>query len=470
MALRTTEPNLARLLRLDVGQERTREQACRFDDSSTLPKPSRVSARKCKIMSPPNWNKVKEIFLDAIDLAVEERSRFLAEICADDAPLRLEVEKLIEQDEEAENLMQKPLLEKSGIYDLASTIAVNPMIGKTVGAYRLEKEIGRGGMGAVYLAERADGSFRQQTAVKLIKRGMDTDFILKRFRQERQILAALNHPYIARLLDGGTTEDGLPFFVMEFIEGKSLYKYSYANKLSITERLKLFRQICQAIEFAHQNQVIHRDIKPSNILVTADGIPKLLDFGIAKVLDAELSADITIEPTATAMRLMTPEYASPEQVSGLPVTPASDIYSLGVLLYELLTDHRPYRFQNRAPHEIARVICEEEPDRPSTSITRKDNLLPTGASEATTLIDVCLLRGAENLEDLRKELAGDLEKIILKTLRKEPGERYQTAEELAADITHYLSGKPVAAESFSTTIAIIAKPPEKPDAGWRRRL
>jgi serine/threonine protein kinase/Tfp pilus assembly protein PilF len=398
-------------------------------------------------MTPQNWDKIKEVFFEAIEIeSPDERARFLTKTCAGDEELRREVEKLIAQDEESESLMNRPLMEESGVYNLATSIEKDPMLGRQIGVYRIEKEIGRGGMGAVYLANRADGSFRQQVAIKLIKRGMDTDFILRRFRQERQILATLSHPYIARLLDGGTTKDGLPYFVMEFVEGKPLYKFSDQKKLSITERLKLFRQICRAIDFAHQNQVIHRDIKPPNILVTKDGMPKLLDFGIAKVLNPELGFD-TIDPTATSMRLMTPEYASPEQVCGGKITPSSDIYSLGVLLYELLTGHRPYRFQNRASHEIARVICEEEPDRPSSGVTREDSLLPTGASEATTLVDVYVLRGAANFEDLQRELTGDIEKIILKALRKEPNERYKSAAEFADDITRYLEGKPVNAET-----------------------
>ncbi len=410
-------------------------------------------------MTPNYWQKIEEIFQVAVELpSREERELYLDEVCADDEDLRIEVEHLLRQDEEADSLLSEPLMDNSGLHIFASMIEErDPTIGREIGAYRILSEIGRGGMGAVYLAERADGSFKQQVAIKIIKRGMDTDFILRRFRRERQILANLSHPFIARLLDGGTTDDDLPFFVMEYIEGKTLYKFADANKLSITERLKLFRQVCEAIEFAHQNQIVHRDVKPSNILVTADGVPKLLDFGIAKVLDAEANVDITLEPTATAVRMMTPEYASPEQVSGLPITPASDIYSLGVLLYELLTGHRPYRFKNRAPHEIARVICEEEPEKPSTSITQSENLLPTGASEATTLIDVCLLRGAENFEDLRRELKGDLEKIILKTLRKNAAERYQTAAELAADISRFLEGERISAESFTEIVSATEK-------------
>ncbi|HMS43031.1 MAG TPA: protein kinase, partial [Pyrinomonadaceae bacterium] len=413
-------------------------------------------------MKPNYWQKIEEIFQVAVELpSREEREVYLNEVCGEDEDLRIEVEHLLRQDEEADSLLSEPLLDNSGLHIFASMIEErDPTIGREIGAYRVMREIGRGGMGAVYLAERADGLFKQQVAIKIIKRGMDTDFVLRRFRRERQILANLNHPFIARLLDGGTTDDDLPFFVMEYIEGKSLYKYADANTLSIAERLKLFRQVCEAIEFAHQNQIVHRDIKPSNILVTADGVPKLLDFGIAKVLGAEANIYITVEPTATAVRMMTPEYASPEQVSGLPITPASDIYSLGVLLYEFITGHRPYRFKNRAPHEIARVICEEEPEKPSTSITQNENLLPTGASEATTLIDVCLFRGAENMEDLRRELKGDLEKIILKTLRKNAAERYQTATALAADISRYLEGENVSAESFSVTSAPEKIPPQ----------
>jgi serine/threonine protein kinase/tetratricopeptide (TPR) repeat protein len=315
------------------------------------------------------------------------------------------------------------------------------LIGRRVGAYRLVREIGRGGMGAVYLGVRADNEFQKRVAVKLIKRGMDTDFILSRFRRERQILASLDHPHIARLLDGGTTEEGRPYFVMEYIDGQPLYRYCDARQLSITERLGLFRQICDAAYFAHQNLVVHRDIKPQNILVTRDGAPHLLDFGIAKLLNPELAAD-TIDPTGTAMRLMTPEYASPEQLRGEGATPTSDIYSLGTLLYELLTGHRPLRLRSRAMHEIARVVCEEEPELPSASITRTDNFAPTGADGATTLEAIYQARG-DSPENLRRELSGDLDRIVLKTLRKDPSQRYQSAAELREDITRYLEGRPV---------------------------
>src|SRR5258705_1611952 len=299
-------------------------------------------------------------------------------------------------------------------------------------------------MGAVYEAVRADNEFNKRAAIKLVKRGMDTDFILRRFRKERQILAALDHPHIARLLDGGTTDDGLPYFLMEYIEGQPLYSYCDTHQLSIPERLSLFRELCDAVHYAHQKQVVHRDIKPSNVLVTSEGVAKLLDFGIAKLLNPDLAGDITHDPTATAMRLMTPEYASPEQVQGAPTTPTTDVYSLGVLLYELLTGHRPYRLLNRAPHEIARVICEEAPAPPSIIITRTEDFLPSLylGDDATTLKQLFSTRST-TLESLRQVLSGDLDSIVMQALRKEPEWRYQTAADLRDDITRFLEGRPV---------------------------
>ena len=338
--------------------------------------------------------------------------------------------------------------------DTAEDNSENSMIGRRIGVYELRREIGRGGMGAVFLAERADGEFHQTVAVKLIKRGMDTDLILKRFRRERQILAALNHPNIAYFLGGGSTPDGLPYFVMEYIEGKPLYRFCDENNLSVKERLRIFRQICDAVDAAHQIKVIHRDLKPSNILVKNDGKPKLLDFGIAKVLDPELEAT-EIEPTATHLRALTPEYASPEQVRGDEITPASDVYSLGVVLYELLAGHRPYRLKKRASYEVARVICEENPLPPSESVSRNENLVPATDGEKPAIESIFVAR-ASSAEDLRDELSGDLDKIILKTLRKNPAERYQTAADLADDITNYLENVPVKAESFSSAFKSLS--------------
>ena len=417
-------------------------------------------------MTPEHWKQVEEIFQAALDLPPGERQKYIAEACLDDVRLREQVEFLVENYEEAGSFIEAPALAFSPLPSDGSSSRTtqtlvggdDPMAGRRIGAYKIVREIGRGGMGAVYLAVRADSEFQKRVAIKLVKRGMDTDYILRRFRNERQILASLDHPNIARLLDGGTTEDGLPYFVMEYIEGQPLYRYCDSQKLTIAERLVLFSQICNAVHYAHQNLVVHRDIKPSNILVCADGTPKLLDFGIAKLLNPELTPD-TIAPTATAMRLMTPEYASPEQVRGEKATPASDIYSLGVLLYELLTGHRPYHFANRSPHEIARVVCEEEPEHPSHAIVREEDMLPISAAsgEATTLESLCKNRGG-TAESLRRELAGNLDNIILKALRKEPGRRYTSVEHLREDIARHLEGRPISAPFFFPSAVKMSRP------------
>ncbi len=301
-------------------------------------------------------------------------------------------------------------------------------------------------MGAVYLATRADDEYRKQVAVKVVKRGMDTDAILRRFRNERQILANLDHPHIAKLLDGGTTEDGLSYFVMDYVEGLPIDVYCDARRLPIIERLKLFRTACSAVHYAHQHHVVHRDLKPSNILVTAEGVPKLLDFGIAKLLDPEVSAR-TIKPTA-GLRPMTPDYASPEQVRGEAITPASDVYSLGVMLYELLTGHRPYHVQSATPQEAERVICEQEPEKPSVVVGRcsaglqpGSAALKGGATDGTPE-SVTETRG-ESPEKLRRQLRGDLDNIVLMALRKEPERRYASIEQFSEDIRRYLQGRPV---------------------------
>ncbi|HEY0547029.1 MAG TPA: protein kinase [Pyrinomonadaceae bacterium] len=416
-------------------------------------------------MTPERWQHIEEIFQTALDLAPQERTRYITNACTGDAELQREVETLLTQYEAAGDFIDEPLYEQSGVQALASLIndEGDPMLGRRVGAYRIEQEIGRGGMGAVYLASRADNAFQKRVAIKVVKRGMDTDFILRRFRHERQILANLDHPNIARLLDGGATEDGRPYFVMEFIEGKPLYHYCDTRRLNVRERLRLFSQVCDAVEYAHSNQVIHRDIKPSNILVTHAGMPKLFDFGIAKLLNPEMASD-TAPQTATAMRLMTVEYASPEQVQGLPVTFLSDLYSLGVLLYEMLTGHRPYRFRNRMLHEMARVISEEEPEMPSIAVNRSESLLPAAYvdQEALTVGNLCEMRG-ETPDSLRRELQGVLDNITLKALRKEPTGRYQSAAALREDITRYLEGRPVSAPLYIPSTAKLAAAAKRVD-------
>ncbi len=305
-------------------------------------------------------------------------------------------------------------------------------------------------MGTVYLAVRSDDAFQKRVALKVLKRGMDTDAIVRRFRTERQILASLDHPHISGLLDGGTTPDGLPYFAMEFVEGQPIDEYCETRLLDTTARLQMFMKICEAVQYAHQNLIIHRDLKPANVLVTADGTPKLLDFGIAKLLNPELGGQ-TYAVTADGSPLMTPEYASPEQVRGEVVTTATDVYSLGVLLYELLTGRRPYQLTSRTPAEIARVVCHSVPERPSTAVTRS----ASGAvnSEAITTAG----EGSEaqpgppersrgvDPQRLRRRLAGDLDNIVLKALSKEPARRYASVDQFSEDIRRHLSGLPVIA-------------------------
>jgi eukaryotic-like serine/threonine-protein kinase len=318
-----------------------------------------------------------------------------------------------------------------------------------LGAYRLIRELGHGGMGAVYLGVRNDDAFQKRVAIKVLKRGMDTESIVRRFRHERQILASLEHPFIAGLLDGGTTPDGRPYFAMEYVEGQPIVDYCDARQLDTARRLDIFRNVCAAVQYAHQNLIIHRDIKPANVLVTADGMPKLLDFGIAKLLNPELAGH-TLAPTAPGLQLMTPEYASPEQVRGETVSTATDVYSLGVLLYELLTGRLPYRLTSRAPADIARVVCESEPLRPSTAITRLDE--PDTREEGTragtadaTRIERPNRPTTIDTDRLKRQLVGDLDNIVLKALSKEPSRRYASVDQFAEDIRRHLAGLPVIA-------------------------
>lgn len=398
-------------------------------------------------MTPERWQRIESIFQSALDLARSDRENFLNTECAGDEDLRTEVDKLLLQYDESGDFIEEPMVERSGLHDLASLIDDDrdPMIGKVLGVYRIDREVGRGGMGAVYEAARVDGEFRHRVAIKLVKRGMDTDFILKRFRNERQILAALDHPHIAHLLGGGSTDDGRPYFVMEYIEGQPIYQHCDLNRVGIRDRLRMFLRVCDAVHYAHQKKILHRDLKPTNILVSAEGVPKLLDFGIAKLVDPEGDSD-SAPVTATAMRLMTVEYASPEQVQGLQLSYLSDVYSLGVILYELLTGHRPYRFRSRMPHEIARAIIEDIPDRPSTAVGRTEPSLPVTYvdHEALTITHLAEMRH-ETVEGLRRELVGNLDNIVLHALQKDPARRYPSAAALRDDILAYIRNEPVSA-------------------------
>ena len=374
-------------------------------------------------MTAERWRKIKELFNAAMELPAAERLVFVEN---SDESLRGELLELLNAQEESENFIETPAL--APIADLVEETKDFSRVGQIIGAYKIEKEIGRGGMGAVYLANRADSEFEKKVAVKLIKRGLDTDEIIKRFRYERQILATLEHPFITRLIDGGATDDGLPFLMMDYVEGSPLNQYCSENQLSIIGRLKLFLQICSAVQYAHRNLIIHRDLKPGNILVTKDGTPKLLDFGIAKLTASNGTAQ-TLDRTLTAFQAMTPEYASPEQISGQIVTTASDIYSLGVILYELLTGHRPFSFKAKTADEISRTITDTAPTKPS-SVCRSQGL------------NVSI----RNPNSAIRNLQGDLDNIILMAMRKEPERRYSSVEQFAEDIQRYLNGLPVIAQ------------------------
>ena len=383
-------------------------------------------------MDNARWQQIKGIFYPALDLPVPERGSFVGEKCAGDETLKEEIERLLIAHEAAEDFIESPTV---AVKNLVSAETISSPVGRTIGAYRIEKEIGRGGMGAVYLAARADAQFEKQVAVKLIKRGLDTDEIIRRFRHERQILAHLDHPNIARLIDGGATSDGKPFLVMDYVEGLPLMKFCQENLLLINERLNLFLHICSAVAYAHRNLIVHRDLKPSNILVTSDGVPKLLDFGIAKLLTPE--SDFSTLQTATNLAVMTPEYASPEQVRGEPVTTATDVYSLGVLLYELLTDSRPYNFTTKSLEKIIHTVCEVEPPRPSSAITPTSNVQRPKPEQQATNHQSPIVN--------RQSLKGDLDNIVLMAMRKEPTRRYSSVEQFADDVRRHLEGLPVLA-------------------------
>ena len=361
-------------------------------------------------LTPERWERVKTVVADALEFPAETRPAFVSAACADDTVVLREVASMLEFSASKLDACVEELAE-------VREQVTDAVAGERIGAYELIREIGRGGMGAVYLARRADAEYNKEVAIKLLKRGTDTDEVLRRFRAEREILARLDHPNIARLLDGGTTQDGLPYFVMEHVVGARITDFCFANNLNVRERIELFLKVCNALQFAHQNLVVHRDIKPANILVTAEGEPKLLDFGIAKLLDP---TDAPIDITIAERQRLTPAYASPEQVRGEPITTVSDVYALGALLYELLAGVGPHRFSqlHPPPTELLRVIAEQEPTRPSAA-----------APDAH--------QGSR--------LRGDLDRILLKALRKEPNERYRGVGTFAEDLRRYLDGLPVRA-------------------------
>jgi serine/threonine-protein kinase len=394
-------------------------------------------------ISPEQWAFVDALFDAALDCPPDERRAFLREAC-DDADIRAIVLDLLSSAEDA-SFLDTPVEAQAGPFwtDFADTLDASPepdaRTGEQVGPYCLDAIVGRGGSGLVYRAERADGAFDQTVAVKLLAGQRDSQAILDRFAHERQVLADLTHPNVARLYDGGVTEEGQPYFVMEYVDGTPIDQYCDDHRLSIHERLTLFATVAETVHHAHKNLVVHRDLKPSNVLVTDEGTPKLLDFGIAKVVGEEAPG-----LTRTGERWMTPEYAAPEQVQGGAITTGTDVYQLGVVLYELLTSHRPYRPDARSVYEIERAVCEDPPTRPSTVVTRT-----AGTDDDPTTPDaVSAARGTEPMA-LQRTLRGDLDAIVLKALRKEPAARYASAEALVEDVRRYLEGRPVEAHRGS---------------------
>ena len=376
--------------------------------------------------------RVEEVFFRVLALPEGQRREALAELCGTDARLRAEVESLLAHEPGSDDFLNRPAMVLSGsALDPDRGTLVDDAVGTSVGPWRIERRIASGGMGSVYLGVRTDGQFQQQVAIKVVKRGMDSEDVLRRFVQERRTLGALDHPNIARLLDAGVTPDGRPALVMEYVPGTPISDYCDERKLGIEQRLRLFRTVCEAVRAAHRVLVVHRDLKPGNILVTPEGVPKLLDFGIAKLLGEEPADARTI----AAERRLTPEYASPEQVAGRPLTTATDVYSLGVILYELLTGRRPYKLSTRSAGEMERVIGHQTPPPPSEA--------PTRAPEREQS-DTARLRQTTPRR-LRRALAGDLDNIVLMAMRKEPERRYQSVEQLAGDVDRYLAGLPVIA-------------------------
>jgi eukaryotic-like serine/threonine-protein kinase len=391
-------------------------------------------------MLPQRWDEIKDKLNAVLALEPPQRSAYLGEIAGSDPEMYRELESLVASHEKASvAFLSPPSLEA-----LPDQPAHNPrdaMIGRRLGTYEVVAQIGAGGMGEVYRAFRADDQYRKQVAIKLVRAGQDSEFVIRRFKNERQILASLDHANIARLLDGGTTEEGVPYFVMELIEGQPIDQYCDGHQLPTAERLRLFSQVCSAVHYAHQHLIIHRDIKPSNILVTDEGVPKLLDFGIAKILDAG-AIEGDFERTMTLFRVLTPGYASPEQVKGEPITTASDVYSLGVVLYELLTGRCPYRVSGRTPSEISRAVCEIEPGKPSTAVLREEPA--ESGQESITSAALSAVRDGSP-DKLSKRLSGDLDNIVLMALRKEPPRRYTSVEQFAEDIRRHVENLPVVA-------------------------
>lgn len=398
------------------------------------------------------WQQIDTLFKEVLERPLDERETYLQNSCGSDTGLMDQVDKLLQIHEEAEKILgdsvstfASPLV--PGLLDeIAAKSEPHELLGSKVGSYEIIEKIGRGGMGTVYMAKKSDATYEKKVALKLVRRGLDTEDILLRFRNEGQILASLEHPNIARLYDGGIHEDGRPFFVMEYVEGEPIDAYCDRYQLSLKERLKLFKTVCKAVHFAHQNLVVHRDIKPANVLITENGTVKLVDFGIAKLLEPG-RMNLKSHHTQTGIKLMTPEFASPEQIQGRPITTAVDVYALGVLLYLLLTGRRPFSLGTASLLEIERMVCETSPLRPSEAVLGKP--FPSPHCHHENIFDVEAAAGnrSKDIGSLKKELSGDLDRIVLEALRKEPKRRYPSALAFSEDLGNYLAGRPVQARA-----------------------
>ncbi|GAB4292705.1 MAG: hypothetical protein Kow0098_12950 [Ignavibacteriaceae bacterium] len=399
-------------------------------------------------MSDFNWQELRKLFEKAILLTGDDRIKFVESECQDDLKLKEELLALLSAHDLAEGVLDHPLQAQKIISNFPGKS--DNRIGQILGNYVIEGLAGEGGMGVVYSGRRNDKTFEQKVAIKILKLGIASDYLLKRFIVERKTLASLLHPNISRLIDGGNSPDGLPYLVMEFIEGTPLLKYCDNKKLTLKERLNLFVKICDAVHYAHRNLIVHRDIKPSNILITEQGIPKLLDFGIAKLLD-QSQQFYNDGLTITGMWNLTPEYASPEQIKNEPITIASDIYSLGIMLYELLTGYHPYGNQ-RQPASITTLakMFEKEFDKPSNSIRKNRKQLNNDKDRNYIFTEICLNRQI-SAHRLQQTLTGDLDNIILKAIQIDPDKRYASVEQFSTDINRYLNGLPVIAAGYSFT-------------------
>lgn len=391
------------------------------------------------------WERIDAVLEQVLDLPPMARRQAVERLCADDPGLRLAVENLLVADESAGSFLEQPVLEAAADLLAGPAEPAPSREGERIGPYRLVRELGHGGMGAVYLAERADGQFEQQVALKLVRTGRLTNDTAQRFRAERQILARLEHPGIASLLDGGVTGSGEPWFAMEYVRGEPLTGWCDARRLGLRERVALFESVCEAVRFAHRNLVVHRDLKPSNILVDDSGRVRLLDFGIAKLLQSEGDTGAPAEATRTGLWALTPEYGAPEQVLGEAVTTATDVYALGAVLYELLSGHRAHRFERYTPLEIERTVCRDDPPPPSEVASRAGTRRHRdGREEMVDPGAVALARGTTP-DRLRRELAGDLDAIVLTALQKDPARRFHSAEALLGDLERWRTGLPVRA-------------------------